>query len=203
MENLLQTSNLVIALFAAVFLVGSCRKPSDADKMSGTIAPSRRTGTIADASHGEPGIIIQRHDKGNPAPTAAFTDSGGQTTSFKQFAGKPLLVALWSATLPSSIDPLPTLDMLAAEGRMSVVALNVDRVPIASTTDPVDPLWDAQKFKTLKEYRDPRTAVLQALNSPLLPSTYLYDANGKLVWCIVGSVDFRDPGIREALREAN
>ena len=150
----------------------------------------------------EPATIIQRARKGTPAPTAPFYDATGGRVSFQQFAGKPLLVTLWSASLPSSVGQLSTLDALAAEGRISVVALNVDRTPVAGTQDPVTPLWTAQNLKTLEEYRDPKTAVFQSLNSPLLPSTYLYDAHGKLVWTIVGYVDFGDPRIREALDDA-
>jgi hypothetical protein len=97
---------------------------------------------------------------------------------------------------------MPTLDTLAAleKGRMSVIVVSQDLEGVA----PVTAFFTETGVKNLEPYTDPDNALLAAFNNAIaLPTTILYDANGKEVWRVAGGVEWDDAEMAKLLREAD
>jgi thiol-disulfide isomerase/thioredoxin len=138
--------------------------------------------------------------KGTLAPTTSFNDPQGKETSLKEFAGKPTLVNLWASWCAPCVKELPTLDKLAQaqQGNLNVVAISQDSGPHAS----VEAFLQSHKIVTLESYQDPKMSLSGALGAEVLPTSVLYDGNGKEVWRYVGDQDWTSPDVARQLAEA-
>ena len=139
---------------------------------------------------------------GQHAPKAIFTGADGRDVTLSDFAGRPLLVNLWATWCAPCKAEMPTLDALAAleEGRLSVIAVSQDlegRKPVAA-------FFKNTGVQNLEPYIDADNALQAALgNSVALPTTILYDSQGREVWRVVGGVEWDDEEMAKLLREAN
>jgi thiol-disulfide isomerase/thioredoxin len=142
---------------------------------------------------------VDRSHKGAPAPATAFNDPDGNETSLAAFAGKPTLVNLWASWCAPCVKELPTLDRLskAEGGKLNVVAINQDNGPPAS----VVAFLQANRIVNLDPYQDSKMALSGAL-APVLPTSILYDSQGKEVWRYVGDLDWTSPAAAKLLAEA-
>ena len=172
----------------ALLALASCHKPSE---------PT--SNQIAAAAPGVPGKGVDRTHKGQPPPTVSFNDPDGNVTSVKAFAGKPTLVNLWASWCAPCVKELPTLDRLANanEGKLNVIAISQDMAPHAS----VEAFLDEHKIATLDSYQDPKMALSGALNAEVLPTSILYDSNGREVWRYVGDQDWTSAEAAKLLAE--
>jgi thiol-disulfide isomerase/thioredoxin len=151
----------------------------------------------------QPGVPVKGADrthKGAPAPAAGFNDPDGRTISLKAFAGKPTLVNLWASWCAPCVKELPTLDQLARaeNGKLNVVAISQDMGPHAS----VEAFLKTHKIATLAAFQDPKMALSGALGAEVLPTSVLFDADGKEVWRYVGDQDWTSPEAAKLLGEA-
>lgn len=138
---------------------------------------------------------------GAKAPQAVFTGADGRDVSLSDFAGRPLLVNLWATWCAPCKAEMPTLDALAAleEGRMSVIAVSQD----LQGRKPVIAFFERTKVSNLEPYTDPDNALLAAFQHMVpLPTTILYDSEGKEVWRVIGGVEWDDAEMAKLLREA-
>ncbi len=94
---------------------------------------------------------------------------------------------------------MPTLDALAlAEPRIQVLALSQD----LDGRQKVDAFFGQRKFERLEPFIDPQLALMGELKVQSLPTTILYDANGREVWRMTGSEDWQGPRARKLVAEA-
>jgi len=142
---------------------------------------------------------VDRTHKGAAAPAASFNDPAGKATSLKAFAGKPTLVNLWASWCAPCVKELPTLDRMARDqaGRLNVVAISQDDAPHAS----VVAFLQKHGIQTLQSYQDPKMSLSGALNAEVLPTSVLYDANGKEVWRYVGDQDWTSAAAAKLVAE--
>jgi thiol-disulfide isomerase/thioredoxin len=131
---------------------------------------------------------IDRSNKGKPAPVILFNDPDGSETSLAEFRGKPVLLNLWASWCAPCVKELPTLDRLAeADGdALTVAAVSQDTGPHAS----VEAFLKTRGVKTLESYHDPKMGLSGALGAEVLPSSVLFDAEGREVWRYVGDLDW-------------
>ena len=178
----------LLSISCALLALAACHKP----------AQPQQNETAA-ASAGEQMKGVNRTHKGTPAPSAAFNKPDGSSTSLAAFSGKPTLVNLWASWCVPCVKELPTLDKLAqAEGgRLNVVAISQDDAPHAS----VVAFLQTHKIAKLQSYQDPKMAISGALDAEVLPTSILYDANGKEVWRYVGDQDWTSPAAAKLLAE--
>jgi thiol-disulfide isomerase/thioredoxin len=167
--------------------LAACHKP--AQPAANESAPTTQAGPVKgpDRSH-----------KGTPAPTATFNDPDGNQTSLAEFSGKPLLVNLWATWCAPCVKELPTLDRLSGAKRIAVVAVSQDSGPHAS----VEAFLASHKIVNLASYQDPKSSLSGALGpDTVLPTTILYDAQGKEVWRYVGDLDWTSPDAARLIAE--
>ncbi len=152
------------------------------------------------ASSNEPaGKGVDRTHKGTAAPKLSFNDPKGNQATIASFAGKPTLVNLWASWCAPCIKELPTLDSLAkSEGdKLNVIAISQDDAPHAS----VVAFLQIHKIGTLQSYQDPKSHLLYGMGAEVLPTSILFDANGKEVWRYVGDQDWTSPAAARLLAE--
>ncbi len=136
--------------------------------------------------------LVDRSHKGAAMPDKAFTTADGKQTTLKQIAdGKPLLVNLWATWCAPCVAELPELDR-AAQGAAAkgvrVIAVSQDMEPAA-----VPAFWRARKLTTLQTWLDPENVLGFHYGTGTLPTTVLYDKDGKEVARIVGALKWDGP----------
>ena len=145
---------------------------------------------------------VDRTHQGKPAPDATFSDLDGGEISLADFRGTPVLVNLWATWCAPCVKELPTLDKLAqshrVDGQLGVVAVSQDMGPQPS----VEAYLARLKVSDLGAYHDPKMALSGALGAEVLPTSILYDAQGREVWRYVGDLDWTGPEAARLLSEA-
>lgn len=142
---------------------------------------------------------IDRSHKGEAAPTLAFQAPDGKPTTLAAFKGKPLLLNLWATWCAPCVREMPALDRLAQrEGdRLQVVTVSQDLEGAAKVT----PYFAKAGFKALKPWLDPDVE-LSTHYGVNLPTTVLYDAQGREVWRVAGDMDWDGETAKAWLAEA-
>ena len=182
----------VLTLTAALLALAACHK---------TQQPSGNESVPSTAQAG-PQKGVDRSHKGQPAPDVGFTNGDGAETSLTEVSGKPTLVNLWATWCAPCVKELPTLNALAQahakDGRLGVIAVSQDMGPQGS----VEAFLAELKTDELGAYHDPKMALSGALDAQILPTTILFDAQGKEVWRYVGDLDWTSPEAAKLLSEA-
>ena len=133
---------------------------------------------------------VDRSHKGEEAPGVKFRNPDGGDFRLAAFKGRPVLVNLWASWCAPCIKELPTLQQLeeaqAEEGRLGVIAVSQDMAPQGS----VDAFLGERDIGRFAAYHDEKMELTSALNVQVLPTTILYDAEGKEVWRYVGDLDW-------------
>jgi thiol-disulfide isomerase/thioredoxin len=128
--------------------------------------------------------------RGKAAPDAVFSAPDGSTVSLADFRGKPVLMNLWATWCAPCVAEMPTLDALAArEDRVKVLVVSQD----LQGNEKVLPFWEKSDFSNLEAYIDPENGLNFALATGIMPTTVLYDAEGKEVWRMLGGMNWNSP----------
>ena len=174
---------------------GNGQAAASADEASGAASPDEATAAPPTVP---PGTVDRAH-KGEPAATAAFTAPDGATTTLAAFKGTPLLVNLWATWCAPCIKEMPALDAaaLAQKGRVRVIAVSQDMDGRVK----VDPFFAARGFRALEPYTDPKLGLSLAYGVNL-PTTILYDADGRELWRVSGAFDWTGAKAKALLAEA-
>ena len=179
-----------LAIAVAFIVLAGCQKGPQQVPAANQAAPPAVAGPIKG---------VDRSHKGKPVMDAAFNDPDGGETNLAEFAGKPVLVNLWATWCAPCVKELPTLDRLAAtQTGLTVLAVSQDNGPNASVVAFLDKL----KVRDLGAYQDPKMALSGALDAEVLPTSVLYDAQGREVWRYVGDMDWTSPEAARLLSEA-
>ncbi|HDO1382200.1 TPA: TlpA family protein disulfide reductase [Aeromonas veronii] len=116
-------------------------------------------------------------------PAPEFTDAKGQPISLSHWVGKPLLVNYFAPWCAPCLREMPRLNALAAEGQITVVAINYD------------PTTPAELDKLAAQYRIKVPLLIANEDARLpfprpsgLPTSYLLDSEGKLKQTLVGEL---------------
>src|SRR3954464_4092284 len=143
---------------------------------------------------------LDRSHAGKPAPVTAFEDPAGAAGSLADFRGRPVLLNLWATWCGPCVAEMPTLDALAArEGeRLQVLTVSQD----LDGRDKVEAFFARQGYRNLETWLDPQMALMQDLKVDTLPTTILYDAQGRELWRWTGGEDWGSAGAALLLNAA-
>jgi len=180
-------------VIAVVLALAACHRGAEQQ-------PAANQSVTATQPEAGPVKGVDRSHKGKVAPAVTFNDPDGTATGLGNFSGKPTLVNLWATWCAPCVKELPTLDRLAGahNGDLNVVAVSQDDGPHAS----VVAFLQANKITNLDAFQDSKMALSGALGpDTVLPTTILYDANGKEVWRYVGDLDWTSAEAAKLLAE--
>jgi len=136
---------------------------------------------------------------GKPIPTAEIKNGDGAAAKLSDLKGKPLLVNFWATWCVPCIKELPTLDALAARdaAKLQVVLVNED----LEGTRVVAPFLQKHQLKNTKPWLDTANALMTPTKVASLPTTILYDANGKEVLRVDRDMDWTGPEAKALLAQ--
>lgn len=143
---------------------------------------------------------LDRSKAGRPAPDLEFLDPEGEKVTLAAFAGKPLLLNLWATWCAPCIAEMPTLDALASrDPNLQVLAVSQD---FPGQEAKVAGFFEERKLTRLEPYQDPELGLMSGLKADVLPTTILYDAQGREVWRMTGAADWTGAETARLLAEA-
>ena len=205
LESELRRLSLISVLAVCALSVGACDRESvpkeQAEPVVAAPAPvAAKTGAGLESANGLRAELSYRF-AGRPAPDDVFKGADGREVALSDFAGRPLLVNIWATyCIPCKIE-MPTLDALAEleAGKITVIAVAQD----LQGRKVVLPFFQRTVITNLEPYIDPSNRVWNAVGgSPALPTTILYDSEGREVWRVIGGVEWDDAEISALLAEA-
>jgi thiol-disulfide isomerase/thioredoxin len=138
---------------------------------------------------------------GTKVPGAPFIGTDGREILLSDFVGRPVLVNIWATWCAPCKAEMPTLDALAEleEGRVTVIAISQD----LEGRDPVRTFFKETGIDNLEPYTDPDNRMFESIGPQItLPTTILYDSDGKEVWRVSGGVEWDDQEMAKLLAEA-
>ncbi len=127
-----------------------------------------------------------------PGPAVSFVDGDGAELSLADFRGKVLLVNLWATWCGPCRREMPDLDALQAEfggDRFEVVAISADR----QGSSVIGPFYAEVGVEHLAHYNDKTMKTHRAMRSLGLPTTILYDTEGREVGRLIGPAHWAAP----------
>lgn len=143
-----------------------------------------------------------RTHQGEAAPATVFRNPDGGDFTLAKFKGTPVLVNLWASWCSPCIKELPTLQKLEeshnVDGALGVIAVSQDMAPQSS----VDAFLKDKGIARFAAYHDEKMALTDALKIQIMPTTILYDAEGKEVWRYIGDLDWTGDEAKALLAEA-
>jgi thiol-disulfide isomerase/thioredoxin len=178
-------------ILAGLLAAGGC------DRQSGDAAqPAGESGAAAPdspASGGEAPLNgrLDISHRGSELPDFTLTDPGGAKLRLADLKGKPLLINLWATWCGPCVREMPMLDTLAREkpGGLRVLTVSQD----ITGADKVAPFFAARDFNHLEPWLDPDNDLGMHYATGILPTTVLYDAQGREVWRMIGGHDWTGP----------
>jgi len=127
---------------------------------------------------------LDRSHKGEPMPELTLKDASGKTLALSTLRGKPTLVNLWATWCAPCVVELPTLDRLVdiREGKLKVLTVSQDM----SGTEKIAAFIKERGGDNLEPWIDPKGDLGAKYQVQTLPTTILYDSQGREVWRFMG-----------------
>jgi thiol-disulfide isomerase/thioredoxin len=166
------------------------------DRQSGDKAQQPAAGQTGAATDELTGKLDRSH-VGSPLPAVVVGNPQGQTLELASLKG-PVLLNLWATWCAPCVTELPMLDSLAAKraGKLHVLTVSQDM----GENPAIAEFLKERKLDNLPAWRDPAGDLAFDLGG-VLPTTVLYDGDGKEVWRIVGGYDWTSPEAERLLAE--
>ena len=172
---------------AILLSVAACDRDSSETEQEFAGSGTEESADTIDSGQGLVGKL-DISQRGTAMVDTPFQAPDGSTVRLKDFTGKPLLVNIWATWCAPCIVEMPMLDTLAAreKARMNVLVVSQD----IQGAEQVVPFFERADFQQLEPYVDPENGLSFGFGSGLMPTTVLYDAQGKEVWRVVGAMDW-------------
>ncbi|AMK19102.1 redoxin domain-containing protein [Sphingobium sp. MI1205] len=156
---------------------------------------------MASGKEGAFSYTIDRSKAGTPAPDFTFTGEDGADATLNDFAGKPMLVNLWATWCAPCVAEMPTLDAVAKNygaKRLAVLTISQD----SQGESVVKAFFQKHELPNLKGWIDPENQFGFHYATGMLPTTVLYDTQGKEIARVVGALDWNSKEGRDLIEAA-
>ena len=192
-----------VALCAAALLTAGCdrQKADQPQPTAQSGPPSASTPASPPASSAAtPRYSIDRSHAGEAMPGATVKGADDRPASLAALRGKPVLLNLWATWCAPCVEELPTLNRLATDVGAGghVIALSQD---IGDDPAPMRAFLKQRGWEQIAAWHDPDNAVGLHYGGSL-PTTILFDAQGKEVARVIGALDWYGDDAKAVLREA-
>ena len=192
-------SRISLTVAALALCLAGCDTATDETAQPQSDAATQ--GAPAGAPPPLPGQIV-RTQAGTELPELTFSDPQGNTLSTTDLKGKPVLINLWATWCPPCVKEMPLLDELATQLGDEVRVLTVSQ-DSEDDAQKVVRFFAERDFENLEQWLDPKAQLgLQFAQSGLLPTTILFDAEGKELLRVAGDYDWASEDAIAAVREA-
>ena len=151
--------------------------------------------------------IIDRSHRGEVLPDTDIQNLNGKALPIRRLAGgKPFLLNLWATWCAPCVAEMPTFDALKQRvaGKMDIILVSQDLTGQTA----VKPFWAAHPHPNLTPYTDPELHLSRALGHGdetkiSMPTTMLYNADGREVWRMSGAMNWIGEPAAKLLAEAH
>ena len=133
-------------------------------------------------------------------PDTIFLNEERERVTLEQFHGKVTLVNLWATWCAPCVKEMPSLDRLNAtlgSDQFEVIAVSLDR----SMSD-ARAWYDDNDIASLGLYQESSTTIAQALDSPGVPITVLYDPQGRELARLTSDAEWDSPAAMALIEAA-
>ena len=188
---MLLSRSLKLAVLGCAILAAGC------DRQSGEAAQQKAAESGKSGGEALSGQI-DRSQKGTAIPNFTLVDPQGKQLKLQSLKGKPLLVNLWATWCGPCVAELPMLGKLAADraGDLKVLVVSQD-----TQTEKVAAFLAEHGGSKLEPWLDPKNDLTFHYGTGTLPTTVLYDAEGREVWRYVGAHDWSNAETTEMVKE--
>ena len=131
-----------------------------------------------------------------------FLDKKDQKINIKSFDENLIILNFWATWCEPCKEEMPSLDMLQANPKLinlKVFAINIGK----ENKEKVKEFFDNLNIKNLEPYFDPPITLAKILSLRGVPTTVLFNTEGKEFARIMGSIDFDDLKFIEWLKNYN
>ncbi len=134
-------------------------------------------------------------DTGNAGAAASaepFFEDGERERRLSDHRGRGVVLNFWATWCAPCVEEMPALDRLSAllaDGGIDVLALSEDFQGVKA----VKPFYAKHGIETLAVLIDKRGQLVRSLGTRGLPTTVLYDAEGREVGRVVGPAEWDAP----------
>ncbi|MCB2077173.1 MAG: TlpA family protein disulfide reductase [Novosphingobium sp.] len=184
----LKAGVLGFALMAPV-LLGGCDRQSE--------SPAQ-----PEAEAGGEGLsgTLQRNFKGEPLPDFTVAGADGEELALTSLKGQPVLINLWATWCAPCVIELPTLNALAEKpgSKLKVITISQD----SGDHERVAAFLSDRGFAALPAWQDAKNDLTFHYGTGTLPTTVLYDAEGREVWRYVGGKEWDSAEATTLIAEA-
>ena len=174
------------------------------DQANSSAQAPATSGEATGASQAKEGAFsytLDRSKAGSTAPDFPFTGPDGKDMTLQDFAGKPVLVNLWATWCAPCVAEMPTLDAVAkayAPKGLAVLIISQD----SQGESAVKPFLAKHSLPHLKSFIDPENQFGFHYATGMLPTTVLYDREGKEMLRVVGAMDWNSKEARGLIEAA-
>ena len=145
-------------------------------------------------------IIIHKDPK--TYDNLIFLDKKDQKINIKNFNSNLVLLNFWATWCEPCKEEMPSLDRLQNNSKLNnlkIFAINIGK----ENSDRVNSFFQELNISHLEPYFDSPTTLAKTLSLRGVPTTILFNTEGREFARIIGSIDFDDEKFIEWLRKFN
>jgi len=145
-------------------------------------------------------IVIHKYPKTHD--NVIFVDKKDQKINIKKFSGNLVLLNFWATWCEPCKEEMPSLDRLQLNpnlDNLEIIAINIGK----ENKNKVNKFFLDLDIKNFEPHYDPSVTLAKIFSLRGVPTSIIFDKNGKEFARIIGSINFDDPKFINWLKTYN